>query len=65
MARFDVIVDFSAMLTVCDVEAASQKEANDIIERQIKNDPYDFGYMHRNDIVLCDPVVYHDNEEDE
>lgn len=65
MPKFDVTIDYSAVLTVCDVEAKSQREANDIIEAQIKNDPYDFEYMHRNDIVLCDPVVYHDNEEDE
>ena len=60
---FDVTIDYSAILTVCDVEANTQKEANEIIEAQIKNDPYDFLDVHRNDVWLCDPVVYRDNEE--
>lgn len=63
MPKFDVTIDYSAVLTVYDVEAKSQREANDIIEAQIENDPYDFLDVHRNDVFMCDPVVYRDNEE--
>lgn len=65
MAKFDVIVDCSAVISVYDVEAETQKEANDKIEKLIF--PYSdrFLFDHMQDCYLCDPVVYRDNEDEE
>ena len=64
MPKFDVIVDCSAVISVYDIEAETQKEANDIVEKMLF--PYcdDFLFAHQDDCVLVDPVVYRDNEEE-
>ena len=63
MAKFDVIVDASATLTIENVEAQTQAEANDRVAKLVHTGW--FCEHHRNDWVLCDPVVYRDNEDNE
>ncbi len=63
MAKFDVIVDASAMLTIEGVEAETQKEANDRVANIITKGW--FCENHRNDWYICDPEVYRDNEDEE
>ena len=64
MAKYDVIVDCSATMTL-EVEAESQKDANDRVERLLAMGTGWFADDHRNDWVFVDPCVYRDNEDDE
>ena len=62
MAKFDVFVDCSATMSL-EVEAESQAEANDKVEKMIIDADGWFCDDHRDDWVFVDPVVYRDNEE--
>ena len=62
MPKFDVIVDASATLTIENVEAESQAEANDRVAKIVAKGW--FCEDHHKDFMICDPVVYRDNEEE-
>ena len=64
MAKYDVIVDCSATMAL-EVEAESQKDANDRVERILAMGTGWFADDHRNDWVFVDPCVYRDNEDEE
>ena len=64
MAKFEVYVDCSATI-ILEVEAETQKKANDHIANLITKGDGWFCEDHRNEWSFFDPCVYRDNEDEE
>ena len=64
MAKFDVFVDCSATMTI-EVEAESQKDANDRVANLITKGDGWFCEDNREKWSFFDPCVYRDNEDEE